>query len=528
MFHKTSPTIDTLLRHPRIYLDAGGHVTTALLIRDGQIAAVGEAAERAVVGVRGRDAEVVEPEGACVFPALCDAHIHLWGVGMRHGTVDLSTARSAADVYRLLGAADPDGGPGGWVIGRDWDDNRWDDGAPLDIARLDALFPARPVALRRLDGHAMWVNRVALQRAGIRDNWNPGPNGHVGRDAAGRPTGLLVDDAEVPVRAAIPPCSVDEDREVFLASCAMLRTFGCASAHVAWVPTDRLQMLTDLADRGELPLRLHCLVDGRADDLDALLAAGPRRDPWLNIAGVKYFADGAMGSRGARMFLPYPDGSHGLAVESRDQLVERCAHHAALGWQVAVHAIGDATARDVLDAFAAIPAAARGATRPRIEHCQTLHPDDIPRFGALGVTASIQAIHLHSDATWAADQLDDAMLDRLFRWRDLHDATPHLIGGSDFPIDDPNPWHGIATASARRDRNGRAFRPDQRLSRTEALRSYTEGAAWSAFRETTCGRLDVGFAADLVVLDRDVLSVSDDDLWDTQALELRIAGQRSS
>lgn len=506
-----------LIRHPRIYLAADGRSTNALLVRNHQVVATGDDASSAATAAD----EVVEPDGACLFPALADAHVHLWGLGLRQGSVSLGAARSTADLYDTLRRYDLADAPQGWALGRDWDQHDWADGDELDLATLDAIFPNNPLVLRRIDGHSLWVNSEALRRAGITATFSPGPNGHAGRDPSGRLNGLLVDDAMDPVLDTMPEPTEDEDRAVFLDSCARLRSFGIASAHVAWMPVDRLPMLEALAREGALPLRLHLLLDGRDDALDDVLARGPRHDEWLAVRGVKFFADGAMGSRGAHLHGTYRDGTRGLVLEPPHELASRCAALARDGWQVAVHAIGDAAATTVLDAFEAMAPADRRATRPRMEHAQMVGPRDCQRFGELGVVASIQPIHMHSDAAWLDEELDDRQLDDLFPWRRLADAAPIVCGGSDYPIEDPNPWHAIATAITRRDRTGRTFRPDQALSRTEALGAYTDGAARAAHWEGRLGALDVGHLADFCALDRDPFRCDTDELWDMQCLMLR-------
>lgn len=507
-----------LIRHPRIYPSVTSAPTDALLVRDGRVAALGATAvERATA-----DDEVLEPTGACVFPALCDAHIHMWGLGLRRGSVSLGSATNTDEVYALLEEYDVDRAPSGWALGKDWDQNRWSDARALDIDRLDAIFGTTPLVLRRIDGHALWVNTAALRASGIDERFDPGPNGHVARRADGRPSGLLVDDAMNPVLETMPAPTVNEDRDVFLETCAILRRYGIGSAHIAWMPLDRMQMLTDLRDAGRLPLRLNLYLDGRAPGLDAY--DGPWRDDWIVCGGVKYFADGALGSRGAHVHDPYPDGTHGLVLESEEHLTRRAVDLAARGWQLMVHAIGDAANTQVLDAFEAMDADDRARTRPRIEHVQMVRPDDIPRFGELGVVASVQPIHMYSDAAWADELLTEDQLSRLFPWARVHASAPIFCGGSDYPIEDPNPWHGIATAISRRDRKGRTFRPDDAVDRQTALLAYTEHAAMAGHRERDLGKLEPGYLADFCVLSDDPLTCSVDELWEVTAVDLRLAG----
>ncbi len=506
-----------LLKHPKIYLDAGGRSTHALLIRNGRVVAVGDEA------LETKTAEVVEPDAECVFPALTDAHIHLWGLGLRVGAISFRASLSTEDIYQALEDYRLEDSPSGWVLGTDWDQHRWADADELDFDRLNALWPSTPMLLRRVDGHAAWVNQATLDRAGIGAEWDPGPGGTcVMRD--GKPTGLLIDDAMDPVLEALGDPSEDEDRAAFMQSAQRLVDSGITAAHKAWMPVDRLDMLESMHAAGTLPIRLHLLFDGNDERLDEVLERGPQRNDWISAAGIKFFADGAMGSQGAYLLGTYPDGSRGLTIDGRDHLMARIPELAQAGWQVAVHAIGDAGARNVLDAFEACEASAREATRPRLEHAQMLEDSDLDRMGELGVIASIQPIHMHSDAAWLDEVLNDEQLRRLFRWRDLQETT-HLCGGSDFPIEDPNPWHGIAVASSRLDRKGRAFDIDQRLTRREALSLYTTGAAWAAGMEGGHGTLQPGYHADFIALDRDPFEASDEQIWDMQVLETFIAGR---
>lgn len=509
-----------LLRHPRIYLDSDQNFTHALLIRDGEVRAIGDEA------IASADSdEVIEPDGECIFPALIDAHIHLWGLGLRAGAVSFRSARSTAAIYEALEQYDLDGSSSGWVLGTDWDQHLWQDEDELDFARLNAIWPDTPMVLRRVDGHALWVNREALRRAGISDDWNPGDGGaFVRRD--GVPTGLLIDDAMHPVLEALGEPGVEEDRATFFASCRRLLKLGIASAHKAWMPVDRLDMLESMRAAGELPLRLHLLFDGNDDRLGEVLERGPWRDDWISAAGIKFFADGAMGSQGAYLLGTYPDGSRGLTIDDRDHLLAQIPELTAAGWQVAVHAIGDAGARNVLDALEACSIEDRQKTRPRLEHAQMLEDGDLERIGKLGVIASIQPIHMYSDAAWLDEVMSDEQLQRLFRWRDLHDMT-RMCGGSDYPIEDPNPWHGISVASSRLDRRGRVFAKDQALSRREALHLYTRGAAWAAGWEGRLGALRPGFLADFIALDRDPFEATDQETWDMVVLETWVGAERS-
>lgn len=505
-----------LICHERIYLDARGHKTDALLVRQGRVVALGERARKLCAP----DEPVVTPPGACLFPALADAHIHLWGVGMRLGSIELGDTVSAAHIYRrmqtvrdLPDLAADELSPSGWILGHGWDDNRWGAGEGLQRRALDAIFPDTPVCLHRVDRHALICNSEALRRANLDASYAAGGSG------------ILVDQAMLPVLGAIARADEDEDRQLLLQTAQQLRAHGIASAHMALTEVARVPMLQKMAASGALPIRVFAMLDGADPALAEALAAGPIQDPqaWVSARTIKFFADGAMGSRGAHLFEPYPDGTRGLAMHDSGEFSARIARLIAAGWQVAVHAIGDAAAHQVLNAFAGAPAAQRALVRPRLEHCQMMRDEDARRLDALSVIASIQPSHLRSDGVWAQKMLSPQQQARLFPWRELADSA-RLAAGSDYPIDDPNPWHGIATAVTRRLADGGVLGPDKSLTRAEILGAYTHGSAYAAHWEDVLGRLDVGYMADIIALSADPFVATPEQLWEMQVLQMWMEG----
>lgn len=505
-----------LIKHPTIYLDASGARTDAVLIRDGRVAAIGDEARQVATG----DDRTVTPGGECLFPALGDAHVHLWGFGLRAGTVDLR----GMDADKALGAiADAAPGDHGWVLGANLDEHQFKPNQQISRRDLDALFPNTPVCIHRVDRHAAWVNSAALRLTDFERRYTPTEAGHVARGDDGRPTGRLVDAAAETLAEAIPAPSLDEDRQVFLRSARRLRQLGIGFCTIAYCSVRHLQMLTALADEGELPVDVDVLVDGRDPDFQQFLDDGPVHRDKLRAAGVKFFADGALGSAGAHLLEPYRTGGTGLQMHEEGflqrQIPKLMEDH---GLQVAVHAIGDAAAREVLDAFEQVSEPVRNRLRPRLEHAQLVAPQDQPRFAELDVIASIQPIHLRSDAPWAAQKLNDDQLARLFPWTGLKPAT--FAAGSDYPIDDINPWHGIATAITRRGSDGKPFRPDDALSRGEILRAYTAGAAFASHREDELGQLREGFRAEVIALDVDPFEASPEAIWEMDAELVSVSG----
>ncbi len=499
-----------LLTHPRIYLDATGTTTDALLIRDGIIAATGDDARHGVSS----EESVRRPDAECLFPALGDAHVHLWGLGLRAGAIDLR-GLDADEALDALSQARPQ--MEGWIFANNLDEHNFSDGQQISRRELDRLYPDHPVCIYRVDRHAIWVNSAALKRAQFDKRYTPGEGGSAARDDAGEFTGYLVDRAMEPILETIPPTTIDEDREVFLESARRFRDHGVTYCTVARSSVAHVEMLKSIAEAGELPLHVDVLVAGMDPSLEQLLRFGPdtRGVTGLQVAGIKFYADGALGSQGAHLLSPYRSGARGLKMHDDGFLKRRIPELMEWGWQVGVHAIGDAANREVLDAFAATDDEARIQLRPRLEHAQMLADVDAPRVAELDVIASIQPIHLRSDAPWAGDVLREEQLRHLYRWRDLLPST--FAAGSDYPIDDPNPWHGIATALTRRGADGIPFRPEHKLGRSEILRAYTRGAAFASHRENLFGTLHSGHRAEIIALDINPFEATPDEVWDTKA-----------
>ena len=501
----------TLILHPKIYLDFTGACTDALLIdRDGVVLATGRNASLIPAG------RTLKPEAACLFPALADSHIHLWSLGMRLGLVDLKGAPDPESVYERLSNRTVTSPPSGWIQGHGWDQHLWDDHEMLRLERLDRMFPDTPVCLYRVDYHAGFVNSAALRAA----NYHACTEivgGHLERDSDGALTGLLLDEALNRLTDVIPKESEQELEQIYKQKAAMLRGFGVTSAHMAWTGRDGARMARQLHRRGELGLRLFCMVDAQDPEIEAILEEGPYRDERCQLAidCVKFFADGAMGSGGALMLEPYRDGTSGLAVTSRESLCRRVPELVERGWHVATHAIGDAAARHVLDAYA-LARSHDASALLRLEHAQLVTSEDLERLAQHDVFASVQPIHMYSDSPWAPEVLSSEQLDRLYRWRDLAYHT-ELCAGSDYPIDDPNPWHGVATFVSRRNAQGEIWRPEQALTRVQALNAYTAAAAAAAGWGEHLAQLHEEFYAEVIALKYDPFVCSLKELWEMEA-----------
>ena len=491
-----------------------GPVVDSIVVRDGRIAFVGR---RADVNLPAGET-VIDLGGRAVLPGLVDGHghlIHLARLRLRLDVAGAVSETAVADRVRALAATTP---PGEWILGRGWDQNRWP-GAPFPTgASLDAAAPHHPVALVRVDGHATWVNTLALRAAGI-DATTPDPEGgRVTRAADGRPAGLLVDTAQRLLQPVLPRESASRlDRAVRTAITQCLAV-GLTGLHEMGVDETALQAYQRLIDRDEFPFRAYAAVRATSESAwTHYRARGP--EPLgggrLVVGAVKLMADGALGSRGAALHEPYCDdpenpANRGLVLLPAEEIRRLSREATAAGFQVCIHAIGDRANTLVLDALESIMMddPRPRALRPRIEHAQILRPADIPRFQALGVWPSMQPTHCTSDMPWAPSRLGPERLAGAYAWRSLLATGVVIAGGSDFPVESPNPFLGIHAAVARRPPEGPdpGWSPAQRMTRAEAVRAFTIWNARACRQEAVLGSLEVGKRADLVVCSDDVFT----------------------
>jgi predicted amidohydrolase YtcJ len=509
-----------LLTNARIHtLDARGTVADTLLIRDGRIAFFGRRGDvNPSVGE-----PVLDLEGRVVLPGLVDGHGHLMHLARARFTLDAGGLTSEEAVARRVGEAAVRAPRGQWIAGRGWDQNHWPGMAFPARASLDRVAPDHPVALVRIDGHATWVNSTALRAAEITRHTPDPSGGLVVRDAHGEPTGVLVDTAQRLVQRVLPPPDEARFDAAVREAIAECLAKGLTGLHEMGADLRALAAYRRLVERGHFPFRNYVAVAGCDEAAwEEYRARGPERmgDGRVEVRALKLMFDGALGSRGAALHHPYCDDSEntGLVLIPPDELYRQTAEAAARGFQVCVHAIGDRANTLVLDAFERVlgeQAAAR-ALRLRVEHAQILTEGDIGRFARLGVVPSMQATHCTSDMPWAEARLGAERLRGAYAWRSLLATGVRIAGGSDFPVEDPNPFHGIYAAVARRPRSGadRGWQPEQRMTRDEAVRSFTAWNAEAAHQERELGTLEVGKRADLVACSDDVFTCPEDAIKD--------------
>jgi len=516
-----------------VTLAAGRPEAGAVAAAGGRIVAVGDNAD--VRGWIGPDTLVVQLGGRLVTPGLIDSHAHLLGIGQSRQQLDLVGTGSQREIAELVRARAEKLPPGRWVLGRGWDQNDWPTRRFPTHHVLTEAAPDRPVYLIRIDGHAGWANRAALELAGIDRQTPDPPGGRILRDTQGEPTGVLIDQAQGLVTAKIPSATKAEMVEAVQLAVAECLRLGLTGLHDAGCDRQTLALYKQLLREDRLPLRLYVMLSGGDRQLlDEAFAQGPQiglGDNHLTTRAVKLFADGALGSRGAALLEPYadePDRS-GLLIMSEEEIFGVCRRALEHGFQVCTHAIGDRANRLVLNAYQRALEERPGVCDPRlrIEHAQILDAADIPRFAELGIIASIQTTHCTSDMPWVYDRIGlGRAAEGAYVWRKLLRSGARISNGSDAPVEGLNPLWGIYAAVTRQDHHGRppgGWHPDQRMTRLEALRSFTVDAAYAAFEEDLKGSVEVGKLADLVVWSKDLLEIPPPEILNTHA-EITIVG----
>jgi predicted amidohydrolase YtcJ len=508
----------------------------ALAVVDGEIVALGTSNEL-VARYRGADTVVIEAGGAAVLPGLIDAHAHVMNLGRLLRNLDLLGSTSVAEILEAVRMTVDSRQAGEWIVGRGWDQNDWEVKEFPTREMLDRVAPENPVMLERVDGHAYWVNSAALDAAGVTSDTPDPEGGLIVRDSTGRATGILIDYATDFVDRAIPQPDAEELGATLQVAQQRIVSLGMTGVHDMGVGPDTLAFYRRWDDQGRLLPRIVAYLSARGpaaidwwrEEGRALYGEPGAR---FRVRGTKSYADGALGSRGAALLAPYSDApeTSGLLLTEPDSLRAVVSGALELGLQPAIHAIGDRANRLALDAIAA---GMHGAASPppvpaRIEHSQVIALEDIPRFAELGVIASYQPTHATSDMYWAEERVGPERIRGAYAWRRMRDTGARLACGSDFPVESPNPFFGIYAAVTRQDQEGwpeGGWRPEERMTREEALACFTRDAAWAAGMEDEVGTLSVGKRADFIVVDRDPLTAPEEDLWKTRVLRTVIDGE---
>lgn len=506
---------------------------SALAFDKGRVLGVGDAES---IAKQYPGARKVDGQGRTLLPGLIDAHGHVFRIGFRQSEVVVTETRTLAEAQAKIKAYGQANPARQWIMGSGWNQVIWKLDRFPTAAELDAAISDRPVTLRRVDAHAIWANTKALQMAGItRDTPDP-VGGRIERDAKGEPTGILVDKAQLLLTKVMPPYTDAERRIALDSAMRHFASLGLTGVGDAGTGADEARIYREFADAGKLTSRVYAMINDVGDDYKLLSPKGPVKgyaDERFNLSAVKLFADGALGSRGAALLEPYSDDHSHKGLLFMDDTVLRNKVRTALkaGYQVNVHAIGDAANRQILDAFeAAYKEDPSGmARRNRIEHAQVVSLQDIPRFKTLGLIASMQPTHATSDMNMAEDRVGKERIKGAYAWQTFLKQGTVIAGGSDFPVESANPFFGLHAAVTRTDHNGKpiaGWHPEEAMTLPQAFRAFTLDAAYAEHQEKSIGSLEAGKWADFIVVDQDPFTIAPADIWKTQVLETWVAGEQ--
>jgi predicted amidohydrolase YtcJ len=538
---------DLVLRSGKIVtVDQARPEAQALAVNGDTIVALGSNQE--IQPLVGPTTRVIDLKGALAVPGFIDAHVHFTGVGEAAQNLKLGTAKTWDEIVRMVADAAKKAKPGEWIIGRGWHQEKWSEvptanveGFPLHDA-LTRASPDNPVWLTHASGHAGFANALAMKIAEVSKTTPDPDGGKILRDKDGNPTGLMNERAQALVGAALArdratrtATQIDADlrRIIELASRDALAK-GLTTVHDAGSPPSTIEVMKRVVDEGKLPLRVSMML---REDASRLAAGMPKYrtinygDKRFTVRTIKRAIDGALGSRGAWMLDPYADlATTGMVTDSLDDIRMICELAIAQGYQMAVHAIGDRGNRETLniyeDTFKKHPETNSTELRWRIEHAQHISAADIPRFGRLGVIASMQGIHATSDAPFVLARLGPKRAEEgAYVWQKLMKSGAVIANGTDAPVEDIDPIPSFYASVARKVKDGSIFYPDQRMSRMEALRSYTINAAFAGFDEVNRGSLTVGKLADVTVLSKDLMTIPEDDIPSTRILYTIVGGR---
>ena len=470
--------------------------------------------------------------GKVVIPGMIDAHGHVMALGFQKLRLDLSATNSLDEALAKI-ADYAASNPTKWIEGFGWNQEKWKLGRFPTAAELDRAVGDRPVWLVRVDGHAGWANSRAIALAKVTALTRNPAGGRIERGLRGVPAGVFVDGARALIEKVIPQPTPRERNAAFLAAQDTLQQLGITATSDMGTSVEDWLTYRRMGDIGLLRIRIMSYAAGVET---ALAVAGQEPTPWLyadrlHMGGIKLYADGALGSRGAWLKLPYADAptQSGLGFLSDDQLLNLMSRGSMDGFQIAVHAIGDRANKQVLDAIEVLSESFKGDRRWRIEHAQIVDPIDLPRFAKFGTIASMQPVHQTSDRLMAEARLGPERLKGAYAWATMLRNGVPLAFGSDYPVESPDPFAGWATGFTRQDADMQpegGWFPEERLTREQAWAAFTLGGAYAGFAESKFGRLAPGLRADFIVLDRDPLQATPTELRATKVLETWVGGDK--
>jgi predicted amidohydrolase YtcJ len=536
---QSANSADVIFQNGNIYtVDSNTPKAEAVAVKDGKITFVGSNAE--VENYRGSNTQVVDLGGKTMVPGLIESHGHIMGLGRSKRTLNLMGVKNYDEMVDMVAEAAKNAEPGEWITGRGWHQSKWTPQPEVMITgyqtheKLSAVSPDNPVYLKHASGHAAIANAKAMEIAGITNGMEFADDGEVIKYPDGRPTGVFSERAAGLIEKHMPADDKESRRKDLQAAIDECLANGLTSFQDAGSGALDIEVYQEFIDQGKLDLRLWIMLSGGSQELlEDWYQKGPRIDDQLTIRAIKLYADGALGSRGAWLIEEYTDRPGHFGNPIMPMSVVYGVSEAALkhGFQVCVHAIGDRANKEVLDqferAFEGNPDAAENS-RFRVEHAQHLHLEDIPRFAELGVIASMQAIHMSSDRPWAIDRLGQQRIeDGAYVWQKLLQSGAKVINGTDAPVEPVSPIASFYASVTRQTLAGTpkgGYEPSQKMTREQALKSYTLDAAYGGFQEDSKGSIEVGKLADFTVLSQDMMTVPDNEILNTGIVYTIVGG----
>ena len=534
---------DLVFMNGRIYtVDQENKMVEALAVRDGKILAVGSSSEMSAYV--GEETKTVDLTNKYAFPGFVEGHAHIMGVGKNLINVDLRETKSFDELVAAVAARADQAPEGSWILGRGWHQDKWEEG-PENIVKgfpthdkLSEAVPNHPVWLKHASGHAGLANAKAMEMAEIGPDSPDPAGGEIFKSIGGYPTGIFNETAQNSIVSIIPEESEELQAEILRLALASCNEHGITSFHQAGSPSRDIELFQRFKEEEKLSVRLHVMLSARDGDLlKEFFEKGPvidSIDQLLNIRAVKLYSDGALGSRGAWLLEEYSDapGIYGHNVTPMEVIEAVAMQATAAGFQVCTHAIGDRGNREVLDIYEKALKAYPEITKDhrfRIEHAQHINGKDIPRFAEMGVVPAMQAIHMSSDRPWAIFRLGRYRIEEgAYVWQKLLNSGVPIVNGTDAPVEPISPFASFYASVTRKTLAGTpaaGYEPDQRMTREQALRSYTLDAAYGAFQENVIGSLEPGKFADIAVLDKDIMTVEESEILKTQVLMTFLAGE---
>lgn len=527
--------------------NAANDQVEAVAIKDNKI--VGAGTKLAIDKLVNDQTEVVDLAGKTMTPGFIEGHGHFMGLGFQEMQLNLMKVQSYDELVAMVEEAVKNAEPGEWILGRGWHQSKWDNADEVFVKgfpthdKLSEVSPDNPVYLKHASGHAALANSKAMEVAGVLPLSNESlqevevEGGEIIRDELGNPTGLFNERAQTLINEKVPELTDDIAKKALDKAIEASWRNGITGFHDAGVGREVIELYQQYKDAGKLGVRMYVMLTGFDKELlEEWYVKGPQIDSIdqrLVIRSVKLNCDGALGSRGAWLLEEYADrtGHFGMPTLPMDFVSETSKKGLASGFQVCSHAIGDRANREILDRYevAFNESPENKDHRFRIEHAQHLHPDDIPRFGEMGVIPAMQAVHMASDRPWAIDRLgEQRIVEGAYVWRSLMDTGATIINGTDVPVEPVDPLASFYASVARKTLKGTpegGYEPEQKMTREEALKSYTWNAAFGAFQEDALGSIEVGKLADFTVFDKDIMTIPENEILETQVSMTIVGGE---